>query len=488
MSEKAWLKTNEGFQEINLLEESSSRRTIQLVGGEEDGITKRIFGEGVSHGVFYPALFKGPTPPANIFEFHGKWIPVYDPKDFSKEHLLKVPEEEKYIFQPHTADVLNGIIAGDHQLLFGQTGAGKTSLVMQIAARIGMPVIRINMTEHTMVSDIIGSMGIRGSETVFNYGPLIVAMKFGLWCLIDEGNFIPPPVQSVLFSVAESPSTYTLKENDGEVICAHPRFRLFVTANNLFGDTDGVYAGTQAFNRALLGRFAGHGQVVQIMQMTPAQERNVVAARVPALPNNLVKRVVVCAQKLRDQGYIFSTREVVNWARKMLIYRDAVLAAQLTFVNILAGESESDPKRQELLAILRQEFGRRIHLITKVIVAPDGKPALVEDVDDPTEEDEVEQAVAVAEDEGMSEEDVEEKMLELAKKKKLRTGTDITDEVELRIFWKNYKGNGGRYSYKELEQRYALVVSNGSNGMRCVKKYEKMMAEKGEWKGQSAGN
>jgi len=490
MAEKAWLKNNDGFREISILKETDSRRVIQMVGGEDDGKVIRIFGEGVSHGVFYPALFKGPNPPANIFEFQGKWFPVYDPTEFPEEFRSRIPEKEKYIFQPHTADVINGIVAGDHQLLFGQTGAGKTSLVMQIASRINMPVIRINMTEHTMISDLVGSMGIRGNETVFNYGPLAVAMKQGLWCLIDEGNFIPPPIQSVLFSIAENPSSYTLKENDGEVVTAHPRFRLFVTANNLFGDIDGVYAGTQAFNRALLGRFAGHGQVVHIQQMSSSQERNVVAARVPALPNGLVKRIVVCAQKLRDQGYIFSTREVVNWARKMLIYRDAILAAELTFLNILTNsDNNNDPKRQSLLAILRQEFGSRIHLITKVLIKQDGQIAIAEQVDDPMSEDEVEGPTVVEEaEEAMSEDEVEQRMLSLAKKGTLRNSKEINDETELRIIWKNYKGKGGRFTYKELESRYALVAHNGSTAMRCVLRYEKLMSEKGEWKSQAAGS
>lgn len=473
--QKAWLKTSDGWQECWLLAESSRLRTVELIGGAEDGEHKNIFGGASSHGQHFPALHVGETPP-DFFEYAGKWIPCHKDEDWDPELRKLIPEHEKYIFQPHTAQVLTGIITGKHTLLYGDCGAGKTSVILQIANRIRMPVFRINMTEHTMVSDVIGAMGLKDGSTRFNDGPMIRAMQHGCWFLCDEINFTPTQIQTAFFSVTEGKPSYTLKENDGEVVVASPGFRFFATGNNINGDDK--YAGTQPLNRALLDRFSGHGQIIHVRQMSPAQERNVLSSRVPALPDGLVKRVVKCADKIRQQGHMLTPRQVLNWASAMLVYRDATLAAETTWLNVLASESESDPQRQSLKMIVQAEFGRRIRLISRTRT-PDGRIVAVSTVDDEIEATSTAPEEVLSESEATCEEDAEERLRERARSGERLQSSEINDEAELRVIWKAYRGNGGNCSYVELEDMFGLKNHNGNNALRCVKKYEKIMADQG---------
>jgi cobaltochelatase CobS len=54
----------------------------------------------------------------------------------------QIPVKRPYVFREHLRDVLAFLAdpAGDGLLLTGPTGAGKTSLVLQVAARLNWPV------------------------------------------------------------------------------------------------------------------------------------------------------------------------------------------------------------------------------------------------------------------------------------------------------------------------------------------------------------
>ena len=57
---------------------------------------------------------------------------------------------------------------------------------MAIAKEIGLPCYRVNMSYATDVDDLIGGLRLTNNETVFEYGPVIRAMKDGAILLMDE--------------------------------------------------------------------------------------------------------------------------------------------------------------------------------------------------------------------------------------------------------------------------------------------------------------
>lgn len=365
-----WLSTGEGFKKVEILDETPAFRRLKL-----DNKVVIISGAHFPHEGRFPALYYGDSKP-RVFDFEGRSLPKVNSKDFhnAMQAQALIPDVEPYHFPiEETLQVLDGIINGDHILLCGPTGTGKTSRVLQIAARIGQPVIRINFSAQVSPSDLLGFLGIGAGGTVWHDGLLTTAMEQGYWLLLDELDFCPPDVGSVLFPVLENVSRVVLKEHpQGKVVTGERHkpwsesrrtgFRVFATGNS-FGGEPGGYHGTQPQNKALLNRFSGHGRVVEIKGMSPKDEKAVLQERCPWMPAKLVRRAVKFASKVRksDGQHAailpdFSTRELLNWCEKTVQYRDPVLAANLTFLPLAGDDGTRGALRDAIVAIV----GRRV--------------------------------------------------------------------------------------------------------------------------------
>ncbi len=117
--------------------------------------------------------------------------------------------------------------------------------------------------------------------------PPVAVWRDGCWKNIAHSpncrahiDFGAPDILCALYPILEATPKLCLKEHDGEVVDAHPMFRVFATGNSIGGDRDGAYHGTQPLNVALLNRFSGHGQIIKIEAMKPKQDKGD-AARSP---------------------------------------------------------------------------------------------------------------------------------------------------------------------------------------------------------------
>jgi len=77
-------------------------------------------------------------------------------------------------------------------LLEGSPGVGKTSLVAALAKQARAPLVRINLSEHTDIMDLLGAdlpaPGGAAGQFAWCDGPLLGALKRGAWVLLDELN------------------------------------------------------------------------------------------------------------------------------------------------------------------------------------------------------------------------------------------------------------------------------------------------------------
>lgn len=180
--------------------------------------------------------------------------------------------DERYVFD--IDELKNAMLAIEMRLnlyVYGHKGAGKTELIEQIAARTGRPLVRVQHTMNTEEAHVVGQWTVKGGETVFNLGPLPLAMMNGHIYLADEYDFALPSMTSVYQAVMEGKPLF-IKDAPPElrVIKPHPNFRFVATGNtNGSGDETGLYQGTNVQNSANYDRF---GMMIQKQYLPRAAE------------------------------------------------------------------------------------------------------------------------------------------------------------------------------------------------------------------------
>lgn len=283
----------------------------------------------------------------------------------SSENPEMIPEVSSgYVFEP---DLLkNAMLAISLNMplyVWGHAGTGKTTLLEQICARTRRPLLRVQHTINTEEAHLLGQWTVKGGETVFQLGPLAMAMKHGWAYLADEYDFALPSVIAAYQPILERNSAgegkaLVIKDAPPElrIIKPHPQFRFFATGNtNGSGDETGLYQGTMIQNAASYDRF---GMVLKVDYMRAALEERVIISQAQGVSPEEAKRLVDFANRVREQfanGKISSTispRTLIN-AANLGARRDNYRAGlALSFTNKL-----NTVDRQAVDGLAQRVFG-----------------------------------------------------------------------------------------------------------------------------------
>ncbi|AXL49511.1 ATPase AAA [Paraburkholderia caffeinilytica] len=237
-----------------------------------------------------------------------------------------------YLFSERFNDIVEDIVENRRVMLIGHTGAGKTSLIEQVAARSHHGVLRSNMNGQTTVGDFVGFWTVKGGETIWVDGVLPTAMREGLWLIVDEIDFAEPSILAALTAVLEPHGRLVLKEKGNEIVAPHPAFRLFATANAVgaMSQFRHLYQGANLMNEAFLDRW----RVYMLDYLTPAEEADVLMRTLaPHMTRALAATLAAIAADCRaafareDLSSAFSTRRLLDWAELMLRTGDPERAA-----------------------------------------------------------------------------------------------------------------------------------------------------------------
>ncbi|HEX7324336.1 MAG TPA: AAA family ATPase [Rhodanobacteraceae bacterium] len=212
--------------------------------------------------------------------------------------------------------------------LMGDTGVGKSSLVEQICARVGIPVFQVACSGKLRLAHLVGSYSLKEGNTVWQDGPLTRAMRHGGVFLADEITRMDHSEQMALAHVLDSGSI-TVPET-GEIVVAAPGFRFVATGNSGgYGDDSGAYNGERVASVAFLDRF----QKLAVDYLPPEREARLLESLAPELGDALIKRMTEFAAKIRSQfvsrggalRVALSTRSMVVWALETSRYGSAHL-------------------------------------------------------------------------------------------------------------------------------------------------------------------
>ena len=136
----------------------------------------------------------------------------------------------------------------------GLSGNGKTSMIREVCAKLKRDMVRVNITVETDEDDLLGGFRLVNGETVWQDGPLVVAMKTGAVALIDEVDLASHKIMC-LQPIMEGQPIYLKKIN--EVVYPAEGFNIIATANTKGkGSSDGRFMGTNILNEAFLDRFS----------------------------------------------------------------------------------------------------------------------------------------------------------------------------------------------------------------------------------------
>lgn len=131
----------------------------------------------------------------------------------------------------------------------GHAGTGKTTSFMTFAAKNGLEFGSMSCNAGVEPSQFFGRyVPNEEGKLVWRDGLFTHFFRNGGVLVIDEANFLPQKIASVLHGVLDDRRVLTLLEHDGEVITAHENLLIAMCWN------DG-YKGTSRFNEAFSDRF-----------------------------------------------------------------------------------------------------------------------------------------------------------------------------------------------------------------------------------------
>jgi nitric oxide reductase NorQ protein len=136
-------------------------------------------------------------------------------------------------FLPRANEVEIGLAAtknGLPLLLKGPTGCGKTRFMQHLAWRLNRPLITVSCHDDLSTSDLVGRYLVKGSEAVWQDGPLTLAVRSGGICYLDEIVEARKDTTVVIHPLTDDRRELPI-DKLGKVLLAPPSFSLAVSYN-----------------------------------------------------------------------------------------------------------------------------------------------------------------------------------------------------------------------------------------------------------------
>lgn len=115
-------------------------------------------------------------------------------------------------------------------MLKGPTGCGKTRFVERMAWEMDLPLITVSCHEDLSAADLVGRFLLKQNETVWEDGPLTLAVRYGGICYLDEIVEARNDTTVIIHSLTDHRRLLYIDKIQ-EVIKAHPDFMMVISYN-----------------------------------------------------------------------------------------------------------------------------------------------------------------------------------------------------------------------------------------------------------------
>jgi MoxR-like ATPase len=159
------------------------------------------------------------------------YLPIYRQDFFSAEAQAMIPktgdDEHPELYLDHMGICYSVAVfwieVDETPTLWGMPGTGKTEFYRWMAWQMGLPFVRISVTETSEVDDLIGKMMFsKDKGTYFQEGRLTVAWQSPCVLVLDEPNAGPPAVWHALRPITDSSKQLANDQDTGKPIPRHP--------------------------------------------------------------------------------------------------------------------------------------------------------------------------------------------------------------------------------------------------------------------------
>lgn len=213
---------------------------------------------------------------------------------------------------------------GDNVLVEGPAGSGKTQSCLAYAATRGMRYYNVSSNIGTEPSQLFGKWNPNADgHFVWQDGAVTDLVRHGGVLLINEVNFLPERVTTVLFALLDKRREIQLLDKDGEVIKAHKDLLIIADCNP-------NYRGTRQMNEAWRDRFT---HSLSFPYDTTIEQK--------LIKNKTLLTIAAALRDVYDKGEItrpISTRSLVAFEQNM--ERLGVDYAIYSYLNSFSDETE----------------------------------------------------------------------------------------------------------------------------------------------------
>ena len=215
----------------------------------------------------------------------------------------------------------------------GLSGNGKTMMIEQVHADLKKELFRVNITIETDEDDLIGHYALVDGRTVWQDGPVVLAMERGATLLLDEVDLASNKIMCLQPVLEGNP---LLIKKEGRIVRPKPGFTVMATANTKGkGSEDGRFIGTNILNEAFLERFP---VTVEQEYPTIAVEKKIIIKLMETLnvlDEEYATKLVDWADLIRKTFYdggvdeLIATRRLVHIIHAYAIFKDRMKAISM---------------------------------------------------------------------------------------------------------------------------------------------------------------